>query len=436
MIALWMRVRRLMDACTTLPGRIDRRAALQILQIMPSWKMRPFCGFSQFRGRSMDDKLMLMIPGPTPVPEQVLLAMAKHPIGHRSGDFSKIMAEVSENLKWLHQTQNDVLMLTVSGTGAMEAGMINFLSQGDRVLVGCNGKFGERWAEVGKAYGLQVEIISAEWGQALDPEAFRVALEGDREKTIKAVIVTHSETSTGVLNDLETINRHVKAHAEALMIVDTVTSLGAYNLPVDAWGLDVVASGSQKGYMIPPGLGFVAVSPKAWKAYATAKLPRFYLDLGKYKKDAAKNTTPFTPPVNMFFALQVALRMMQAEGLENIFARHQRLTMATRAAVKAMGLPLFAPDGAASPAITAVAPVGVDAEQIRSVMKKQFDIALAGGQDHLKGKIFRIGHLGFVSDRDILTAIAALESTLQSLGYSGAVPGAGVAAAAKIFAGS
>jgi aspartate aminotransferase-like enzyme len=384
----------------------------------------------------MDDKLMLMIPGPTPVPEQVLLALAKHPIGHRSGDFGKLMAEVTTNLKWLHQTQNDVLILAASGTGAMEAGIINFLSPGDLVLVGCNGKFGDRWAEVGQAYGLTVEKITAEWGQALNPEQFRERLEADSQKQIKAVIITHSETSTGVINDLETINRYVKAHGEALIIVDTVTSLGAYNVPVDDWGLDVVASGSQKGYMLPPGLGFVAVSPKAWEAYATAKLPRFYLDLGKYRKDAAKNTTPFTPPVNMFFALQVALRMMQAEGLENIFARHQRLTTATRAAIKALGLPLFAPDAAASPAITAVAPDRVEAEQIRSVMKKRYDIALAGGQDHLKGKIFRIGHLGFVGDRDLLAALAALEATLQELGYEGFTPGSGVAAAAKIFANS
>lgn len=377
---------------------------------------------------------MLMIPGPTPVPEQVLLAMAKHPIGHRSGDFTKIMAEVTQNLKWLHQTQNDVLTLTVSGTGAMEAGIINFLSPGDRVLVGCNGKFGDRWAEVCQAYNLNVETITAEWGQALDPEQFREKLEADTEKQIKAVILTHSETSTGVLNDLETINRHVKAHAEALIIVDTVTSLGAVNLPIDELGLDVVASGSQKGYMIPPGLGFVAVSARAWEAYASAKLPRYYLDLGKYRKDVAKNSTPFTPPVNLIFALQAALRMMQAEGLEQIFARHQRLMQASRAAVKALNLPLLAADSAASPSITAVAPQQVEAEQIRSILRKQFDIVMAGGQDHLKGKIFRIGHLGFVSDRDILAAIAALEAALVELGYEGFTPGAGVAAAAKAFA--
>ncbi|HAX80513.1 MAG TPA: aminotransferase [Cyanobacteria bacterium UBA11372] len=382
----------------------------------------------------MNDKLMLMIPGPTPVPEQALLALAKHPIGHRSSEFAPIMAECTENLKWLHQTQNDVLMLTASGTGAMEAGIINFLSPGDRILVGCNGKFGDRWAEVGEAYGLNVEKVTAEWGKPLDPEQFREKLEADKEKQIKAVVVTHSETSTGVLNDLETINRHVKAHGEALIIVDTVTSMGAVNVPVDEWGLDVVGSGSQKGYMIPPGLGFVSVSAKAWEAYKTAKLPRYYLDLGKYRKDAAKNSTPFTPPVNLIIALQTTLRMMKAEGLENIFARHIRQMNATRAAVKAMSLPLFAPDSAASPAITAVAPVQVEAEKIRSILKKKFDIAMAGGQDHLKGKIFRIGHLGFVSDRDILSAIASLEAALIELGYDAFTPGAGVGAAASVFA--
>ncbi|EDX76440.1 aminotransferase, class V superfamily [Coleofasciculus chthonoplastes PCC 7420] len=381
----------------------------------------------------MDNKLMLMIPGPTPVPEQVLLALAQHPIGHRSGEFSAVMAEVTQNLKWLHQTQNDVLVLTVSGTGAMEAGIINFLSPGDRVLVGSNGKFGDRWAKMSAAFGLEVEAITAEWGQPLDPEAFRQKLEADTDKTIKAVIVTHSETSTGVLNDLETINRYVKDHGQALIIVDAVTSVGAVNLPIDEWGIDVVASGSQKGYMIPPGLGFVCVSDKAWQAYETAKLPRFYLDLGSYRKAAQKNSNPFTPPVNLMLGLQTALRMMKAEGLDNIFARHQRLMQATRAAIEALSLPLFAPDNAASPAVTAVAPVSIEAEKIRSVMKKRFDIALAGGQDHFKGKIFRIGHLGFVCDRDILAAIGALEATLRELGYESMTPGAGVSAAARVL---
>ncbi len=381
----------------------------------------------------MNDKLMLMIPGPTPVPEAALLALAKHPIGHRTSEFSNILAEVTENLKWLHQTQSDVLTLNVSGTGAVEAGIINFLSPGDRILVGSNGKFGERWVEVGQAYGLNVEEVKVEWGKPLDPAVFAEKLQADTQKQIKAVIITHSETSTGVLNDLESINRHVKEHGEALIIVDAVTSLGAFNLPVDAWGLDIVASGSQKGYMIPPGLGFVSVSPKAWEAYKTAKLPKYYLDLGKYRKATAKNTTPFTPPVNLIVALHTTLRIMKEEGLESIFARHERLKNATRAAVKGLNLPLLAADNSASPAITAVAPQGIEPDKIRSLMKKRFDIALAGGQDHLSNKIFRIGHLGFVSDRDILSCIASLEVTLTELGYEDFTPGSGIAAAVKVF---
>jgi aspartate aminotransferase-like enzyme len=381
----------------------------------------------------MNDKLMLMIPGPTPVPEAALLALAKHPIGHRTSEFSNILAEVTENLKWLHQTQNDVLTLNVSGTGAVEAGIINFLSPGDRILVGSNGKFGERWVEVGQAYGLNVEEVKVEWGKPLDPAVFAEKLQADTQKQIKAVIITHSETSTGVLNDLESINRHVKEHGEALIIVDAVTSLGAFNLPVDAWGLDIVASGSQKGYMIPPGLGFVSVSPKAWEAYKTAKLPKYYLDLGKYRKATAKNTTPFTPPVNLIVALHTTLRIMKEEGLESIFARHERLKNATRAAIQGLNLPLFAADSSASPAITAVAPQGIESDKIRSLMKKRFDIALAGGQDHLSNKIFRIGHLGFVSDRDILSCIASLEVTLTELGYEDFTPGSGIAAAVRVF---
>lgn len=383
----------------------------------------------------MEDKFMLMIPGPTPVPEKVLLAQAQHLIGHRSGEFAAIMGEVTEGLKWLHQTQNDVLLLSASGTGAMEAGIINVLSVGDRVLVGSNGKFGDRWVKVCQAFGLNVDVIEAEWGKPLDPEAFRAALEADTEKTIKALVITHSETSTGVLNDLPTISSYAKAHGEALMLVDAVTSLGACSVPIDEWGLDVVASGSQKGYMIPPGLGFVSMSDRAWKAYETSNIPKFYFDLGPYRKSAGKNMTPFTPPVSLFFALQVSLKMMQEEGLDAIFARHTKLQQATRAAMKALNLPLFTADEVASPAVTAVMPQGVEAEQIRSVMKKEFDIALAGGQDHLKGKLFRIGHLGFVGDRDILTAVASLEATLAKLGANGFDPGAGILAAQSILAG-
>ena len=378
----------------------------------------------------MQDKLTLMIPGPTPVPETVLKAMGRHPIGHRSSEFQATVHRTTEQLKWLHQTSGDVLVITGSGTAAMEAGIINTLSRGDKVICGDNGKFGERWVKVARAYGLDVDVIKAEWGQPLDPEAFRAALEADTAKAIRAVILTHSETSTGVINDLETIAGHVKAHGTALTLADCVTSLGATDVPMDAWGLDVVASGSQKGYMLPPGLSFVAMSDRAWTAYERSDLPKFYLDLGPYRKTAAKDSNPFTPAVNLYFGLEAALEMMQKEGLEAIFARHARHRAAAQAGMKAIGMPLFAAEDYGSPAITAVAPEGIDAEQLRKAVKEKFDILLAGGQDHLKGQVFRIGHLGYVCDRDVLTAVAAIEATLQAHGAHRGTFGSGVAAAA------
>jgi len=378
----------------------------------------------------MQDKLSLMIPGPTPVPETVLQAMGRHPIGHRSADFQKIVKRTTKQLQWLHQTTGDVLAITGSGTAAMEAGIINVLSKGEKVLCGDNGKFGERWVKLARAYGLDVQVIQAEWGQPLDPEAFRTALEADTAKAIKAVILTHSETSTGVINDLETIAKHARAHGTALTIADCVTSLGACNVPMDKWGLDVIGSGSQKGYMMPPGLAFVAMSERAWEAYGRSDLPKFYLDLGKYRKSAQADSNPFTPAINLYFALEAALEMMQAEGLEAIFARHARHRAAAQAGMEAMGLALYAAEGHGSPAITAVAPEGIDAEALRKAVKEKFDILLAGGQDHLKGKVFRIGHLGFVCDRDVLTAVAAIEATLADLGLHKGSMGAGVAAAA------
>ena len=383
---------------------------------------------------TMQDKLSLMIPGPTPVPERVLLAMGRHPIGHRSADFQKIVKRTTQQLQWLHQTKGDVLVITGSGTAAMEAGIINVLSKGDTVLCGDNGKFGERWVKLAKAYGLNVQVVQAEWGQPLDPEAFRAALEADTAKAIKAVIITHSETSTGVINDLQTIASHVKDHGTALCIADCVTSLGACNVPMEDWGIDVIGSGSQKGYMMPPGLAFVAMSDRAWEACKHSDLPKFYLDLAKYRKSAHADSNPFTPAINLCFALEAALEMMQAEGLEKIFARHARHRAAAQAGMKAIGLPLYAAEGCGSPAITAVAPEGIDAEAMRKAVKEKFDILLAGGQDHLKGKVFRIGHLGFVCDRDVLTAVAAIEATLQDLGLHKGSAGAGVAACAAALA--
>ncbi len=353
-----------------------------------------------------------MIPGPTPVPEKVLQALGKHPIGHRSKEFQDLVKNTTKNLKWLHQTQNDILTITGSGTAAMEAGIINTLSKGDKVICGENGKFGERWVKVAKEFGLEVITINAEWGNPLNPDDFKRILEKDKGKEIKAVILTHSETSTGVINDLKTISSYIRKHKKALSIVDCVTSIGACNVPVDEWELDIVASGSQKGYMIPPGLSFISMSEKAWKASENSNLPKFYLNLKSYRKSLLSNSNPYTPAVNLVFALDESLNMMKEEGLQNIFARHNRHKLAMSHAVKALNLKLFADIGSLSPAVTAIETEQIDAEEFRKEIKNKFDILLAGGQDHLKGKIFRVGHLGYCNDRDIITIIAAISNTL------------------------
>ena len=357
-----------------------------------------------------------MIPGPTPIPEKVLQALSKHPIGHRSKEFQDLVESTTKNLKWLHQTNNDVLTITGSGTAAMEAGIINTLSKGDKVICGENGKFGERWVKVAKQFGLDVIEITSEWGNPLNPEEFKKILEEDENKKIKAVILTHSETSTGVINDLETISSYIREHNTALSIVDCVTSLGACNVPVDDWKLDVVASGSQKGYMIPPGLSFVAMSQKAWEASEKSNIPKFYLNLKSYKKSLLSNSNPYTPAVNLVFALDEALKMMREEGLDNIFQRHNKHKLAMSNAVKALNLQLFADEKYLSPSITAIKTNEINAEEFRKIIKNKFDILIAGGQDHLKGKIFRVGHLGYVNDRDIITVISAISSTLLNLG--------------------
>ncbi len=353
-----------------------------------------------------------MIPGPTPVPEKVLEALGRHPIGHRSKDFQDLVEITTKNLQWLHQTKNDVLTITGSGTAAMEAGIISTLSKGDKVICGVNGKFGERWVKVAEEFGLEVIQIDADWGTPLDPEDFKTILEKDNKKEIKAVILTHSETSTGVINDLETISSYIRNHNKSLSIVDCVTSIGACNVPVDEWGLDIVASGSQKGYMIPPGLSFVSVSKKAWEASENSNLPKFYLNLKSYKKSLSSNSNPYTPAVNLIFALDESLKMMKDEGLDKIFQRHQRHKLAVSEAAKTLSLSLFADHKHLSPSVTAIKIEGIDAEKFRKTIKSKYDILLAGGQDHLKGQIFRIGHLGYVNDRDIISVIAAIGNTL------------------------
>jgi len=353
-----------------------------------------------------------MIPGPTPVPERVLEAMGRHPIGHRSTDFQNIVKSTTENLQWLHQTKNEVLTITGSGTAAMEAGIINTLSKGDKVICGENGKFGQRWVKVAKEFGLEVIQINAEWGKPLDPEKFKNILENDTNKDIKAVILTHSETSTGVINDLKTISQHIRSHNKALSIIDCVTSIGAFNVPTDEWELDIVASGSQKGYMIPPGLSFISVSENAWRANELSNLPKFYLDLKSYRKSLFNNSNPFTPSVNLMFALDEALKMMKEEGLDNIFQKHEKHKKAISEAAKKLNLKLFASEKSLSPSITAIKAENFDAESFRKSIQLKYGIQLAGGQDHLKGKIFRVGHLGYINDRDIISAITAIGLTL------------------------
>ena len=364
---------------------------------------------------AIQQKLSLMIPGPTPVPEKVLEALGRHPIGHRSKDFQDLVEITTKNLKWLHQTKNDILTITGSGTAAMEAGIISTLSKGDKVICGENGKFGQRWVKVAKEFGLEVIKIDAEWGMPLDPDKFATILEKDNKKEIKAVILTHSETSTGVINDLKTISSHIRNHKKALSIIDCVTSLGACNVPVDEWELDIVASGSQKGYMIPPGLSFVSMSEKAWQASEKSNLPKFYLNLRSYKKSLANNSNPYTPAVNLVFALDESLRMMKDEGLDMIFKKHQRHKLAVSEAAKALNLKLFADEKHLSPSVTAIQVKNIDAEKFRKTIKNKYDILLAGGQDHLKGKIFRVGHLGYINDRDIITVMAAIGNELVEL---------------------
>lgn len=366
----------------------------------------------------MQDKTFLMIPGPTPVPESVLLAMAKHPIGHRSGEFSAILKEVYADLKWLFQTKNEVFIYAASGTGAMEAALSNLVNQGDKVLSLIIGNFGARWAKIAQSRGAVVEKLEADLGQVIKPEDLRAKLALDIKKEIKIVTLTHSETSTGAKNDIKTLCKIIKDHG-AISVVDGVTSVGAMEVKMDEWGIDVLVSGSQKGFMIPPGLGFLAASKRAWEVHEKCLYPSFYFDWDAHKKAVLDETTPWTPAVNLVFALHEALKMMKKEGLEKIYERHQKLALGLRRAVRALGLELFVKDDVnASYAITSILPPkGVSVPDIRNGFKKDYDIVVANGQNTLKDKIFRMGTLGFVSERDLLTAVASLEAVLKKLGH-------------------
>jgi aspartate aminotransferase-like enzyme len=357
----------------------------------------------------------LRIPGPTPCPPQVLAAVAKPMINHRGRHFAELIGRVVGRLKRFYRTQGDVLVLTASGTGGLEAAVVNTLSPGDRVLAVVIGAFGERFAAIAQAYGAEVVRLEYEWGRAADPDDVRRVL--SRDPRIKAVLVTHNETSTGVTNPLKALAAVVREH-ERLLLVDAVSSLGAIPLETDAWGLDVVVTGSQKGWMVPPGLAFVSVSQRAWEAYREAKMPRFYLDLGRHKEALERGQTPWTPALSVLFGLDVALEMMEAEGLENIFARHARIGEMTRQGVKALGLRLLADERYASNTVTAVVvPDGVDERVLRRLLEDEYGVVLAGGQGKLSGKIFRIGHLGWVTEEDIRDTLDSLAQALPRLGY-------------------
>lgn len=366
----------------------------------------------------MKDKTFLMIPGPTPVPESVMLEIAKHPIGHRSAEFSKILERVYENLKYVFRTKNDVFVFTSSGTGAMCAALENLVNEGDHVLSLVLGNFGNRWAKIAQSRGAIVEKLEVETGNVINPEVLRERLANDTEKKIKIVTLTQSETSTGAANDIKTLCSIIREHG-ALSVVDGVTSVCAMECHPDEWGIDVLVSGSQKGFMIPPGLSFLTANERAWKVYEECKYPSFYFDWAAHKKSVQANSTPFTPAVNLFAGLDKALEMIKAEGIDNMNARHKRHSLALRAAIKAIGLELVVKeDMHASHSITSIfPPEGISIPEIRKIMKEDFDIVVANGQNALKDKIFRMGTLGFVCDRDLISAVGALEATLYKLGY-------------------
>jgi aspartate aminotransferase-like enzyme len=375
-------------------------------------------------------KYYLMAPGPTPVPSQVLLAMARPIVHHRTPEYEALFGEVRERFKWLIQTRQETIVLVASGTGAMEAAVTNTLSSGDRALVVRAGKFGERWAEICATYGVQVVPLDAPYGQTVPAD--RVAEELKKTPGIRAVFCQHSETSTGVLHDVQGYAEATR-QSKAILVVDAVSSLGVADLPMDAWGVDVVVSGSQKGLMLPPGLAFCTLSDKAWDQVTQAKLPRYYFNLLEEKKLVVKNQPHFTPAVSIVVGLKEVLAMLQAEGLANVFKRHDRLARATRAGVEALGLELFA-KAAPSPAITAIcSPKGIEGERVVATYAKSHNITIAGGQGEMKGKVFRLGHMGYVGDFDVVVALGALEQVLAELGYP-VDWGTAVGAAQKVLA--
>jgi aspartate aminotransferase-like enzyme len=376
-------------------------------------------------------KYQLMAPGPTPVPSTVLLAMAQPMIHHRTPEYEALFTEVRAGLKKLFQTAQDVIPLTCSGTGALEAAVVNTLSPGDTAVVVRAGKFGERWVEIARAYDVNVIELVAPFGDTVAASRVEEALA--KNPAVKAVLTQHSESSTGVLHDVASYAAVTRRHPGTILVVDAVSSLGIADLPMDAWGVDLVVAGSQKGLMLPPGLAFCGLSEKAWGHVAVSKLPKYYFDLAKERAANAKNDVRFTPAVSIVVGLREVLRMLEAEGYPNVFRRHERLARATRAGVEALGLQIFARTHP-SPALTpVVSPRGIDSERIVAAYSTTHNITIAGGQGEMKGQLFRLGHMGYAAEFDVIVALAALEQVLAELG----VPvdfGASIAGAQKVFA--
>ena len=374
-------------------------------------------------------KRYLMAPGPTPVPPEVLAAGAQPILHHRGPDFRELMSRCLRRLQEVCRTENEVLLFTASGSGGFESAVVNLLSPGERVLAVSAGEFGERWSALASTYGAEVEELRYPWGETPRPEDLRARL---AEARAEVVMLVHSETSTGVVADVEAL-AGVAREAGALTVVDAVSSLGAVPVETDAWGLDVVVAGTQKALMTPPGLSALTVSERAWERAARTSTPRFYFDWAKLRASLETGTTPFTPAVSIVVALDTALGMLLEEGLESAFARHAALGRACREGAKAMGLELFSPDEERSAVVTAIlTPAGVDARELVRALRERFGITVAGGHGELGERMFRIGHIGYYDVFDITTALAAVEVILSELGVE-IERGAAVARALDAF---
>ncbi|MGO8947071.1 MAG: pyridoxal-phosphate-dependent aminotransferase family protein [Ktedonobacterales bacterium] len=360
----------------------------------------------------------LRIPGPTPVPPEVMAAIARPVINHRGPEFADILQRVTLELQHFFQTKQPVLGFPSAGTGVMESAIVNCFSPGDEVLAVTIGVFGDRLAKIAELFGLRVIRVETEWGKAADPEAVSDQLANARN--LRGVLLTHNETSTGVTNDLQSLARLVRQQRpDALIIVDAVSSLSCVDLRMDDWDLDVVFTASQKGWMLPPGLAMVGVSERAWSATKQATLPRYYWDYQIVRKSLDKGQTPYTPPVNLYFGLDAALEMMLAEGREAIFARHRQVADLTRERARSLDLRLFAEPSHASNTVTAIeVPDGIEAKMLTKALREQEGVVIAGGQERLEGRIIRIGHLGYVHEAEINDCMDALARQLAALGYN------------------